>query len=170
MLSPVIFGRIHRESMMNNNDVLRRLRYALDLNDATMIEIFALSDHKISRSELVPLLKKEEEEGYVECDRILMGLFLNGLVIHRRGRQEEKPGQAKRVEPRLTNNTILKKIRIALEFKEEDMLGALKLAGVTVSKSELSALFRKEGHKNYKDCGDQFLRNFLKGLSMRLRR
>ncbi len=155
---------------MNNNDILRRLRYALDLNDAKMIEIFALSDQKIERSDLTALLKKEDQEGYEECGNILMGLFLDGLVVHRRGRQEEKPGQVKRAAERLTNNTILKKIRIALEFKEEDMLGALKLAGVTVSKSELTALFRKAGHKNYKDCGDQFLRNFLKGLSMRLRK
>jgi uncharacterized protein YehS (DUF1456 family) len=56
-----------------------------------------------------------------------------------------------------------------MELQEEDMLGILKQAGSPVSKSELSALFRKAGHKNYKECGDQFLRNFLKGLALRYR-
>jgi uncharacterized protein YehS (DUF1456 family) len=70
---------------------------------------------------------------------------------------------------RLTNNAILKKLRIALQLKEDDMVGILKLAGVDISTSELTALFRKEGHRNYKECGDQFLRNFLKGLTLRYR-
>jgi uncharacterized protein YehS (DUF1456 family) len=69
-----------------------------------------------------------------------------------------------------SNNTILKKLRIALELKEDDMLGILKLSDVAVSKAELSAFFRKEGQKNYKECGDQFLRNFLKGLTLRYRK
>ena len=80
-----------------------------------------------------------------------------------------KPGETRRPDSRLTNNIILKKLRIALELKEDDMLAVLKLGEVDISKSELSALFRKEGHKNYKECGDQFLRKFLKGLSLRYR-
>ena len=64
----------------------------------------------------------------------------------------------------LTNNDILKKLRIALELKDEDIIHILKLADFTVSKSELSALFRKDDHPNYVACGDQLLRNFLQGL------
>ena len=78
-------------------------------------------------------------------------------------------GETRKPDSRLTNNAILKKLRIALELKEDDMLGILKLANVDISKHELTALFRKEGHKNYKECGDQFLRKFLKGLSIRYR-
>ncbi len=154
---------------MINNDILRQLRYALNINDSTMIEIFKLSDHEIEQSNLTGLLKKEDEEGFVNCSNDVLGYFLDGLILHKRGRKEIKPGETRKPDSRLTNNTILKKLRIALELKEDDMLGILKLADVDISKSKLTALFRKEGHKNYKECGDQFLRKFLKGLPIRYR-
>lgn len=152
---------------MTNNDILRRLRYALDISDPAMVKIFKLSGHEIDRPGLTALFKKEDEEGYVECSDKVMELFLNGLIVHRRGRKETAPGQAKKSDSPLTNNAILKKLRIALELKEDDMTGILKLAGVTMSGHELTALFRKEGHRNYKECGDQFMRSFLKGLTVR---
>ena len=154
---------------MTNNDILRRLRYALDISDPVMIKIFKLSEHEIDQSGLTALLKKEDEEGYVDCSDKVMELFLDGLIVHRRGRRETKPGQVKKSDSPLTNNVILKKLRIALELKEDDMIGILKLAGVNISGHELTALFRKAGHRNYKECGDQFLRNFLKGLTIRYR-
>ena len=154
---------------MTNNDILRQLRYALNINDSTMIEIFKLADHEIEQSNLTGLLKKEDEEGFVNCGDDVLGYFLDGLILHKRGRKEIKPGETRKPDSRLTNNTILKKLRIALELKEDDMLGILKLADVDISKSQLTALFRKEGHKNYKECGEQFLRKFLKGLSIRYR-
>lgn len=64
----------------------------------------------------------------------------------------------------LTNNDILKKIRVALELKDEDIIHILKLSEFDISKSELNALFRKPDHPNYRECGDQLLRNFLNGL------
>ena len=64
----------------------------------------------------------------------------------------------------LTNNDILKKLRVALQLKDEEIIEICKKADFDVSKSELSALFRREEHPNYKPCGDQFLRNFLNGL------
>jgi uncharacterized protein YehS (DUF1456 family) len=134
-----------------------------------MIEIFKLADHEIEQSNLTGLLKKEDEECFVNCSDDVLGYFLDGLILHKRGRKEIKPGETRKSDSRLTNNNILKKLRIALELKEDDMLGILKLANVDISKSELTALFRKEGHKNYKECGDQFLREFLKGLSIRYR-
>ena len=154
---------------MTNNDILRQLRYALNINDSTMIGIFKLADHEIEQSNLTGLLKKEDEEGFVNCGDDVLGYFLDGLILHKRGRKENKGGETRKSDSRLTNNAILKKLRIALELKEDDMLGILKLADVEISKSELTALFRKEGHKHYKECGDQFLRKFLKGLSIRYR-
>jgi uncharacterized protein YehS (DUF1456 family) len=134
-----------------------------------MVEIFKLSEHEIEQSNLNDLLKKEDEKGYVDCSDNVMEYFLDGLILYKRGKKEIKSGQAKKLDSPLTNNTILKKLRIALELKEDDMLGILKLANIIVSKSELTALFRRDGHKNYKECGDQFLRNFLKGLTIRYR-
>ena len=154
---------------MTNNDIVRQLRYALNMNNSTMIETFSLAGHEIEQSELTGLLKNEDEESFINCSDNVLRYFLDGLIIHKRGKKEIKPGETRKPDQRLTNNTLLKKLRIALELKEDDMLGILKLAGADISKSELTALFRKEGHRNYKECGDQFLRKFLKGLSIRYR-
>jgi uncharacterized protein YehS (DUF1456 family) len=134
-----------------------------------MIEIFKLADHGIEQSTLTSYFKKEDEEGFVKCGDIVMGCFLDGLILFKRGRKENKTGEPRKRDLRLTNNAILKKLRIALELKEDDLISVLKMAGAVISKSELSALFRNEGHKNFKPCGDQFLRKFLRGISIRYR-
>ncbi|MDD1605502.1 MAG: DUF1456 family protein [Methylococcaceae bacterium] len=152
---------------MINNDVLRRVRYALNLNDATMLEIFALSDCTITRDELLHFLKKDNEDGFIALDNSHMSQFLDGLITYKRGKQDNPP--TKKAETELDNNGILKKLRIALEFKEEDMLHTLKLADFELSKGELSAFFRQEGHKHHRKCGDQVLRNFLQGLTIHFR-
>lgn len=152
---------------MTNNYILQKIRYALNIDDATMIEIFRLGEREIEQADLTALLKKETESGYIACSDKVLGSFLDGLIIYKRGRKEAQPGQPIKPESSLTNNAILKKLRIALELKEDDMLGILKLANVNISSSELTALFRKQGHKHYKECGDQFLRYFLRGLSVR---
>lgn len=154
---------------MNNNDILRRLRYALDISNPVMIEIFRLSGCTLELPTLLKLLKKEEEEDFISCSNPLMSFFLDGLIVHKRGRRESDSGEPPKPDAALNNNAILKKLRIALDLKEEDMLAIMKLAGVVISKSELSALFRNKGHKHYKECGDQFLRNFLQGLTLRNR-
>jgi len=64
----------------------------------------------------------------------------------------------------MSNNDILKKLRVALELRDDDIIHILKLVNFEVSKSELTAIFRKEDHENFKPCGDQLLRNFLNGL------
>lgn len=153
---------------MTNNDILRRLRYALQLNDETMLAIFGLVAYPMDQPRLLALLKKEEEEGYRACRDLEMDRFLAGLIVHKRGTDDQHP-----IPPpssaRMTNNIVLKKLRIALELQETDMLATFKLAEIEVSKAELTALFRKEGHKNYKPCGDQILRNFIAGLTIRYR-
>jgi uncharacterized protein YehS (DUF1456 family) len=154
---------------MNNNDILRRLRYALDISNPTMIEIFQLSGCSIEQPTLLKFLKKEEEEDFIACSNPLMSFFLDGLIIQKRGKRDSDAGHAPKPDSSLDNNAILKKLRIALDLKEDDMLAIMKLAGVVISKSELSALFRNKGHKHYKECGDQFLRNFLQGLTIRHR-
>ena len=69
----------------------------------------------------------------------------------------------------MTNNDIFKKLRVALKLKDDDILGILKLVDFKISKSELGAIFRKDDHPNYKECGDQLLRNFLNGLIIYMR-
>ena len=153
---------------MNNNDILRRLRYALDLSDAQLVSIFARADQDLTQDDVRALLGKEDEEGTVICLDDLMAAFLDSLIVEKRG--PPKPGSRPPETPeRLTNNAILKKIRIALTLHENDMLSILKAGGQPMSKGELSALFRKPNHKHYRACGDQALRAFLRGLTLRLR-
>ena len=152
---------------MIHNDVLRSVRYMLDISDNKMVEIIKLGGMDVTKEDLLTYLKKDEEEGFVRCPDRVMAHFLDGLVIHRRGKDDSRPPQP--VELPVTNNLILKKLRVAFELKEDDMHAILKAAEFPVSKPELSALFRKFGHTNYRPCGDQLLRNFLKGLTLRVR-
>ncbi|WP_028696843.1 DUF1456 family protein [Pseudomonas cremoricolorata] len=152
---------------MTHNDVLRSLRYLLKANDAKMAEIAGLAGFSVSPAAIANYVKKEDEAGFVLCPQEVMAHFLDGLVIHRRGRDDSRPPQP--VELPVTNNTVLKKLRVAFELKEDDMHALLKAVNFPVSKPELSALFRKVGHDNYRPCGDQLLRNFLKGLTQRVR-
>lgn len=151
---------------MTNNDLLRRLRYALNLNGEAITDICKLGGYEIRPVDVLKLLKKEEEAGFAVCDDTAMAAFLDGLIISRRGAHEPKPGPVKAQGEALTNNLILRKLRIALELNDEAMLAILAKAGFRLSKSELSAMFRAEGHRNYKPCGDQFLRNFIRGLTL----
>lgn len=69
----------------------------------------------------------------------------------------------------MTNNDIFKKLRVALQLRDEEIVEILQLVDFRISKSELGAFFRAEDHPNYKECGDQILRNFLNGLVIHLR-
>ena len=154
---------------MINNDVLRSIRYMLDLSDPSVAAIASLADpgFVVAKDDVQAFLQKEGEPGFVACSDDMLAHFLDGLIVHFRGRDESAPPRP--VEKRITNNLVLKKLRVAFELKEEDMHAILKASEFPVSKPELSALFRKVGHDNYRPCGDQLLRNFLKGLTLRVR-
>lgn len=152
---------------MINNDVLRSLRYLLDVSDAKLVEICQLADYPLSEADVAAFLLKDDEEGYAPCSDAVLAHFLDGLVFFKRGKDDSRP--ALPVEKRLTNNTILKKLRVAFELKDDDMHAILQAADLPMTKAELSALFRKPGHKNFRLCGDQVLRNFLRGLTQRQR-
>jgi uncharacterized protein YehS (DUF1456 family) len=172
---------------MTNNDILIRLRYALDIKNTDMVEIFKLGGIEVTKEEVLNMLIKskdsnevgddveiEEEEENRKCNNFMLESFLNGLIIFKRGKQDSKPGQPERPAMSIkdhgsVNNVLLKKLKIALALTSEDMLDILEEAGVTITKSELGALLRKEGHKNYKACGDKYARNFLKGLAYKYR-
>jgi uncharacterized protein YehS (DUF1456 family) len=151
---------------MTNNDLLRRLRYALNLNGETIAGLCTLGGQDIKPIDVLKLLKKEEETDFSVCDDLVMRAFLDGLIISRRGPLGQNPDSGSEAAGALSNNVILRKLRIALELNEESMLSLLAKAGVELSKSELSAMFRAKGHRNYKPCGDQFLRNFIRGLTL----
>ena len=172
---------------MDNNDILIRLRYALDIKNKNMVEIFKLGGIELTKDEVLLVLTKSKDDYYdeddnfdeaeaneehIKCDNIMLESFLNGLIIFKRGMQEPKPGQPERPlysKTERVNNILLKKVKIALSLTSEDMLAILENSGVFITKGELSAFLRKEGHKNYKECGDQNARNFLRGLAIKYR-
>ncbi len=151
---------------MTQNDILRRLRYILDLSDSKMISIFRLAGHAVSREEISNWLKKDDDASYQALSDLQLATFLNGLIIDRRG---ERDGPRPEPEKHLSNNMIFMKLKIALNLKAEDILSIMALNHFTISKHELSAFFRKPTHKHYRKCKDQVLRNFLKGLQLKLR-
>lgn len=148
---------------MDNNDVLRRIRYAMKLNDSQMVEIFGLADIEVTEKMVISLLKKEEDKDFRQCTNHMMNGFLDGLIVKNRGKSEDNSKDED--EEKVTNNIVFKKLKIAFNLKSEEIQGILMKEGVEVSNSELSAVMRREGHRNYKPCGDRYLRNFLRGLA-----
>ena len=151
---------------MQKNDVLKRLRYILDLGDDQMMDIFKLAELEVNRETLCNWLKNDDDPNYVECEAIELASFLNGLITLKRGKRE---GEAPKPEKYLSNNIVLKKLSIAFSLRSEEVIEVLSMADFNLSKHELSAFFRKKEHKNYRDCKAQVLRNFLMGLQIKLR-
>lgn len=172
---------------MNNNDILIRLRYALDIKDSDMIKIFKLGGITLTLEELQRMLLKSNNDNhnvidadeFVEtkdmkkCNNYMLESFLNGFIVFKRGKQESKQEEEKQAfmikDNKAVNNVLLKKLKIALSLTSEDMLDIFKVSGLDLSKSELSSVLRREGQRNYKECGDRYPRNFLKGLAIRYR-
>ena len=169
---------------MNNNDILIRLRYALDIKDKDMVEIFKLGGIEVTKEEVLEMLKKSKDGYHDEanndidieetCNNFMLESFLNGFIVFKRGKQDPKLGQPESSALPIKNsgslnNVMLKKLKIALALTSDDMLDIFEKAGVSVTKGELGAIFRKEGHKNYKECLDRYARNFLKGLAIKYR-
>ena len=150
---------------MNNNDILRRIRYAFDYGDDKIIRIFELGGKGVSRMQISDWLKKDEEVQKPIYD-IDLAAFLNGLIIKHQGK---KDGEQPKPEKSLNNNLIFRKLKIALNLHDEDIVELMNLADFEVSKHEINAIFRKPTRKQYRLCKDQFLRNFLQGLQFKYR-
>ncbi len=151
---------------MTNNDILRRIRYSFNFDDSKMIALFGLGGHLVTREQVSDWLKKDDDPAFQECSDTLLAIFLNGLINDKRGKKE---GPQPMPEKRLTNNIIFMKLKIALNLKAEDVLEIMELANLRMSKHELSSFFRKPGHKHYRVCQNQILRNFLKGIQLKYR-
>lgn len=151
---------------MTNNDILRRIRYVFDFSDAKMMALSGLAGEKVTREQISAWLKKDDDPAFQPCRDTQLATFLNGLIVDKRG---AKDGPAPVAEKQLSNNIILKKLKIALNLQTNDVLELMSLSGQHISPHELSALFRKPGHRHYRICQDQILRNFLKGMQLRYR-
>lgn len=153
--------------MITHNDIIRRIRFIFDFGDSRMMELFALGGQTVTRAEVSSWLKKDGDSGFVKITDHQLAIFLNGLIVKNRGKRE---GAEPVAESRLNNNIIFRKLRIALNLKDEDILSTLELAGMRVSRHELSAFFRNPSQPQYRPCNDQILRNFLAGLQLKHRK
>jgi len=151
---------------MTNNDILRRIRYVFDFSDMDMIDLFKLANYDVEKTDVIAWLKKEDDPTHIEITDTELAIFLNGLIIDKRGKRE---GPIPEPEDPLTNNMILRKLKIAMDLKTDDILGLFALIDKKLSKHELSAFFRNPEHKSYRQCKDQYLRNFLNGLQTKYR-
>jgi uncharacterized protein YehS (DUF1456 family) len=151
---------------MQNNDILRRLRYTFQLTDTNVIELCAIGGLETNREIISNWLKKDDDPDFVSLYDIDLAAFLNGFITQKRGKKE---GDSSKPEKSLNNNIILRKLKIALNLKDEDILDLLNLANFNFSRHELSALFRKPEQEQFRACKDQVLRNFLMGLQLKYR-
>jgi len=151
---------------MQNNDVIRKLRYIFDLDDTQMLNIFNLSSKAYTKNQIIKWLSKDDHPNFEEMEDTHLAVFLNGFITEKRGKKE---GAEPPIESFLNNNMILRKLKIALNLKNEDVLAILKKADLTISPHELSAFFRNPKQNQYRICKDQVLRNFLFGLQLKYR-
>lgn len=151
---------------MTNNDIFRRIRYTFDLKDSTIVNIFALAEVEVTQEQVTAWLKKDEDDAFVTMKNRELASFLNGFISFKRGKRE---GPQPAPEAQLNNNMVFQKLRIALNLKADDILEIFALVDLPLSSHELSAFFRKPSHKNYRECKDQMLRNFLLGIQRQLR-
>lgn len=152
---------------MTNNEIIKSIRHMLSFNDKNIVEIFKLADHEIIQQDIQNFMRAETDPNFVACPDPLMAKFLDGLIYLKRGRDPDKPPMP--YEFPITNNTILKKLRVAFELKEEDLIKTFERANFRIGKSELTAFSRKKDHPNFRNCGDQVIRYLLKGLTVKLK-
>ncbi|MDR1834327.1 MAG: DUF1456 family protein [Fusobacteriaceae bacterium] len=153
---------------MQNNKVLKDVRYALRLRNKKLEKIFELGDIRISEDEIEKLLSKDKTREFLNCNNKYLHGFLNGLIKYYRGDGTEEMRRKRTRFVRITkinaNNLVLKKIKVALSLRNEDVADIFKLGEIDITNSELNGIFRNERSRIYRKCGDKYLRKFLKGL------
>jgi uncharacterized protein YehS (DUF1456 family) len=131
-----------------------------------MIELFGLAELEVTRAQISDWLKKDNDPDNQAISDEQLATFLNGFISDKRGK---KDGPQPDPEKLLNNNIILRKLKIALQLRDDDLVDIIQLVGFTVSKHEINAIFRNPKQKQYRPCKDQFLRYFLKGLQLKYR-
>jgi len=149
---------------MINNELLRRISTIFDFTDEKVCAVFALGQCDITAEQLTCIYKPMSEPAYKALLDVEFASFLNGLIDDQRGAKDGPKHPAEQV---LSNNLIFNKIKIALALKADEVIAVLELAGLSLGKYELSAFFRNINHKHYRECSDDILSTFLKGLKIK---
>ncbi len=148
---------------MINNDILRRLSTLLGFDDEKIRSVFKLNSCDITAEQMVCFFKEKDDAEYVELLDVELASFLNGLIVEKRGAKE---GPQAVPEHTLSNNAIFNKLKIAFSLQATEVIDTLELAELSLTKYELSAFFRNVNNKHYRDCSDDVLSTFIKGLKI----
>jgi uncharacterized protein YehS (DUF1456 family) len=146
---------------LKTNKILKEIVEALSLKNEDIQSIFRLENYPIEIDYISNMFIDEQQDNFVSCSYNELGLFLDGLITSKRG---VVTSTKKDEIIELSNNIILKKLRIALELKSAELIILFALVDIDFKIHEVNAFFRKEGTKNYKVCSDQILYLFLEGL------
>ena len=149
-------------TLMKINDILFKIKTALSLTDKEMQETYSLTGFEMSQERLESILKRHQDKGFSEATYEELGLFLDGLVVLKRGEPSKKRDADEVFE--LTNNLIMKKLRVAMNLKESELVIIFALAEIVLTKRQIGSFFRKEGGKNFKPASDELLMAFIEGL------
>lgn len=154
-------NRIAYFCRMDNNYIFYKLRKTFQWNEEKLGDLFRSVEYNVPPPELFAWMKQEEYEGFKAMPDEALAALLNAFIVDRRGL---KDGQLPEIEDKLNNNLIFRKLRIALNLKDDEIIDIMKLADMRIGKAELGSFFRDPKHHNFRHCKDQFLRNFIRGL------
>ncbi len=151
---------------MNTNAILRKITQSLALDIPALQAIFASVDIDLTEKELGNLLKTDYEPRFEVLPEYVLALFLNGYIDRCRGKKAGQEPEVITKTAKISNNDVLKKLRIAHNLQEQQVREALKLVTIELTKSDLSALFRKPGHPQFKACDDELVLDFIEGVGL----
>lgn len=153
---------------MRTNDIFRKITQSLTLDNLQIQQLFALSAIDLNDKEIANLLKTDYQPGFEPMPDYVLLIFLNNLIEQQRGKKNDAEQEVIEKHAKISNNDVLKKLRIAYNLHEQQVRDALKLATIELTKSDLAALFRKPGHVHFKACDDELVLDFIEGLGLLL--
>ena len=149
---------------MRTNDIFRKLTQSLPLDTAQIQAVFAPANIDLTDKDVANLLKTDYQPGFEAMPEYILIIFLNNLIDQERGKKADTVVEVIEKHAKISNNDVLKKLRIAYVLHEQDLREALKLVTIELTKSDLAALFRKAGHELYKACDDELVLDFIEGI------
>lgn len=153
---------------MRTNDIFRKITQSLTLGNLQIQQLFALSAIDLNDKEITNLLKTDYQPGFEPMPDYVLLIFLNNLIEQQRGKKNDAEQEVIEKHAKISNNDVLKKLRITYNLHEQQVRDALKLATIELTKSDLAALFRKPGHVHFKACDDELVLDFIEGLGLLL--
>ncbi len=148
---------------MKTSVVITALKDALNLSRPQILSLYNLVSYPMSKERLDGILKNPSNKRSITATYEELGLFLDALILHKRKESPNSTDSDEEIE--LTNNLILKKIRVALNLKEYEIAIIFELVDFKISKSKIKNLFRSPKHPKYIECDDKTLLAFLEGLN-----